>query len=53
MGVVRDAMVNPHSLLVITINGACFLVNTVYLLLFLIYSARKQRIKVLLILLAK
>ncbi|KAI3804491.1 hypothetical protein L1987_26067 [Smallanthus sonchifolius] len=46
-------LVHPHSLLVITINGAGFLIETVYLLLFLIYSARKQRIKVLLIMLAE
>ncbi|MFS8033192.1 putative SWEET sugar transporter [Helianthus anomalus] len=46
-------MVHPHSLLVISINGGGLFIETVYLLLFLIYSARKQRIKVLLILLAE
>ncbi|KAM0009012.1 putative SWEET sugar transporter [Helianthus debilis subsp. tardiflorus] len=44
-------MVHQHNLLVITINGGGLFIDTVYLLLFLIYSARKQRIKVLLILL--
>ncbi|KAJ0611618.1 putative glutathione peroxidase [Helianthus annuus] len=38
-------MVHPHSLLVITINGAGLFIETVYLLLFLIYSNHKQRIK--------
>ncbi|KAL8196295.1 hypothetical protein R6Q57_025295 [Mikania cordata] len=46
-------VVHPHSLLVITINGTGLLIETVYLLLFLIYSDRKQRIKVLLIILAE
>ncbi|KAJ0609343.1 putative SWEET sugar transporter [Helianthus annuus] len=46
-------MVHPNSLLVITINGAGLFIESVYLLMFLIYSARKQRIKVLLILLAE
>lgn len=41
--------VHPHSLLVITINGTGLVIETVYLLLFLIYSDRKQRIKVVLI----
>ncbi|KAI7725096.1 hypothetical protein M8C21_014239 [Ambrosia artemisiifolia] len=46
-------LVHPHSLLVITINGAGLLIETVYLLLFLIYSDRKMRIKVLIIMLAE
>ncbi|KAJ0809655.1 putative SWEET sugar transporter [Helianthus annuus] len=46
-------MVHQHSLLVITINGAGLFIETVYLLLFLIYSNHKQRIKVLLIMLAE
>ncbi|KAD4178434.1 hypothetical protein E3N88_27025 [Mikania micrantha] len=46
-------VVHPHSLLVITINGTGLLIETVYLLLFLIYSNRKQRIKVLLIIFAE
>ncbi|XP_024996935.1 bidirectional sugar transporter SWEET4-like isoform X3 [Cynara cardunculus var. scolymus] len=39
-------LVHPHSLLVITINGSGFVIETIYLLLFLIYSDRKQRVKV-------
>lgn len=46
-------MVHPHSLLVITINGTGFFIESVYLLLFLIYSDRKQRLKVMLIMLAE
>ncbi|KVH91784.1 SWEET sugar transporter, partial [Cynara cardunculus var. scolymus] len=46
-------LVHPHSLLVITINGSGFVIETIYLLLFLIYSDRKQRVKVLLIALAE
>ncbi|KAK1430656.1 hypothetical protein QVD17_13552 [Tagetes erecta] len=46
-------LVHPHSLLVITINGAGLFIETVYLLLFIIYSDRKQRIKVILIILAE
>ncbi|KAK9059351.1 hypothetical protein SSX86_021971 [Deinandra increscens subsp. villosa] len=46
-------VVHPHSLLVITINGTGLLIETVYLLLFLIYCGRKQRIKVLLIMLGE
>ncbi|CAI9291073.1 unnamed protein product [Lactuca saligna] len=42
-------VVHPHSFLVITINGTGLLIETVYLLLFLIYCDRKQRIKMLLI----
>nr|XP_043630918.1 bidirectional sugar transporter SWEET4-like [Erigeron canadensis] len=42
-------MVHPHSLLVITINGTGFVIETVYLTLFIIYSDRKQRLRVLLI----
>ncbi|XP_071727555.1 bidirectional sugar transporter SWEET4-like, partial [Rutidosis leptorrhynchoides] len=44
-------MVNPHSLLVITVNGAGFVIESVYLMLFLIYSYRKQRVKVMVIML--
>ncbi|KAF5774706.1 putative SWEET sugar transporter [Helianthus annuus] len=46
-------MVHPHSLLLVTVNAAGFLIETIYLLLFLIYSNRKQRIKVQLIMLAE
>ncbi|XP_076949958.1 bidirectional sugar transporter SWEET4-like [Bidens hawaiensis] len=46
-------MVHPHSLLVVTINGAGFVIETVYLLLFVIFCDRGQRIKVLLIMLGE
>ncbi|XP_076882706.1 bidirectional sugar transporter SWEET4-like [Bidens hawaiensis] len=46
-------MVHPHSILVITINGAGIVIESVYLLLFLIYSNRNKRIKVVLIILAE
>ncbi|XP_076890478.1 bidirectional sugar transporter SWEET4-like [Bidens hawaiensis] len=42
-------MVHPHSILVITINGAGFVIEAAYLLLFLIYSNRNKRIKIVLI----
>nr|GEY59495.1 bidirectional sugar transporter SWEET4-like [Tanacetum cinerariifolium] len=45
--------VHPHSLLVVTINGTGFFIETVYLILFLFYSAPKQRLKVLLIMVAE
>ncbi|CAN4127180.1 unnamed protein product [Withania somnifera] len=40
--------VQPHSILVITINGTGLGIEIVYLMLFLLYSDRKQRIKVIL-----
>ncbi|KAK3030623.1 hypothetical protein RJ639_035827 [Escallonia herrerae] len=46
-------MVHPHSTLVVTINGSGFAIELVYLLLFLIYSDRKKRLQVLLIMLAE
>ncbi|PHU28098.1 Bidirectional sugar transporter SWEET5, partial [Capsicum chinense] len=42
-------MVQPHSILVITINGTGLGIEIVYLMLFFLYSDRKQRIKVILI----
>ncbi|CAN6444489.1 unnamed protein product [Victoria cruziana] len=39
-------LVHPHSLLVITINGCGLAIELVYLSLFLIYSDRKQRLKI-------
>lgn len=45
--------VHPHSLLVVTINGTGLFIETVYLILFLFYSAPKQRLKVLLIVVAE
>ncbi|ERN06598.1 bidirectional sugar transporter SWEET4-like [Amborella trichopoda] len=44
-------IVHPHSTLVVTINGAGLLIELTYVLLFLIYSAKKQRLKVFLYLL--
>ncbi|XP_071740834.1 bidirectional sugar transporter SWEET4-like [Rutidosis leptorrhynchoides] len=46
-------MVHPHSFLVLTINGAGFLIASVYLLLFLLYSDRQQRLKVMSYILAE
>ncbi|KAF7828113.1 Bidirectional sugar transporter SWEET4 [Senna tora] len=40
-------IVHPHSILVVTINGSGCVIELVYIALFLIYSQRKQRIKVL------
>lgn len=45
--------VHPHSILVITINGAGIVIESVYLLLFLFYSNRNKRIKIVLIILAE
>lgn len=44
-------VVHPHSLLVITINGAGFLIELVYLIMFVLYSDKKGKIKVILIIL--
>lgn len=41
-------MVHPNSLLVVTINGAGCVVETIYVTLFIIYSDRKKRLKVFL-----
>lgn len=46
-------MVHPHSLLVVTINGTGFLIESVYLIFFIIYSNRKPRNKLLLIILGQ
>ncbi|CAL5433476.1 unnamed protein product [Camellia sinensis] len=46
-------MVHPHSLLVITINGSGLVIELVYLLLFLTYTDRKKRLRVLLIILGE
>ncbi|XP_024995431.1 bidirectional sugar transporter SWEET4-like [Cynara cardunculus var. scolymus] len=42
--------VHPHSLLVTTTNGAGIVIESVYLLLFIIYSDSKKRIRVILVL---
>ncbi|KAF7810523.1 bidirectional sugar transporter SWEET4-like [Senna tora] len=44
-------MVHPHSILVVTINGAGCVVELTYVIIFLIYSQRTNRLKVLLFLL--
>ncbi|KAK7256402.1 hypothetical protein RIF29_29847 [Crotalaria pallida] len=41
-------MVHPHSLLVVTINGAGCAIEMIYVILFLIYSDRKKRLRVFL-----
>ncbi|CAI9762584.1 unnamed protein product [Fraxinus pennsylvanica] len=46
-------MVHPHSTLVVTINGTGFVIEVVYLSLFLIYSDRKKRLRLVLILAAE
>ena len=46
-------IVHPHSTLVWTINGAGTAIEIVYLLLFIIYSDSKKRLKVLLIVLVE
>ncbi|XP_059664597.1 bidirectional sugar transporter SWEET4 [Cornus florida] len=45
--------VHPHSILVVTINGTGFVIELLYLLLFVIYSDKKKKLKVLLIMLAE
>ncbi|KAL2551084.1 Bidirectional sugar transporter SWEET7 [Forsythia ovata] len=45
--------VHPHSTLVVTINGTGFVIEIVYLSLFLIYSDRKKRLRVVLIVVAE
>ncbi|KAK1438559.1 hypothetical protein QVD17_04368 [Tagetes erecta] len=46
-------LVRPHSLLVSTTNGAGFVIEFVYLLIFIFYSDHKKRIKVLMALLVE
>ncbi|KAM7491509.1 hypothetical protein LguiA_034430 [Lonicera macranthoides] len=46
-------MVHPHSTLVVTINGSGFTIELVYLTLFLIFSSRNKRVRVLLVMLAE
>ncbi|PSR91418.1 Bidirectional sugar transporter like [Actinidia chinensis var. chinensis] len=46
-------MVHPHSILVVTINGFGTFIEFVYLLLFLWYSDRRKRLKVLVIMLVE
>lgn len=46
-------IVHPHSTLVVTINGAGCLIEITFIILFLIYSDGKQRIKVVAMLLVE
>lgn len=46
-------MVHPNSILVVTINGVGSVIELVYLLLFLRYSDRRKKLRVLLIMLAE
>ncbi|XP_078431704.1 bidirectional sugar transporter SWEET4-like [Wolffia australiana] len=46
-------LVHPHSLLVITINGAGLVIELTYVLLFLLYSHGRARLRVFAILLAE
>ncbi|KAI5655303.1 hypothetical protein M9H77_32490 [Catharanthus roseus] len=45
--------VHPHSTLVVTINGTGFVIEIVFLSLFILYSDRKKRIRVLIIMLGE
>ena len=38
--------IHPHSILVVTINGAGFFIELLFLILFVIYSDKKKRIKI-------
>ena len=46
-------LVHPHSILVITINGAGLVIELTYVLLFLLYSQGRTRLRVLVIFLAE
>lgn len=46
-------MVHPHSILVITINGSGTAIEVIYIILYLIYSDKKKRLKVVLALLVE
>ncbi|CAK9169272.1 unnamed protein product [Ilex paraguariensis] len=46
-------MVHPHSTLVVTINGTGFAIELVYVFIFIIYSDRKKRLRVVLTMLAE
>ncbi|XP_009395814.2 bidirectional sugar transporter SWEET4 isoform X1 [Musa acuminata AAA Group] len=43
-------MVHPHSTLVLTINGSGLVIELTYVIIFLLYSERNQRLRVLLVL---
>lgn len=42
-------MVHPHSTLVVTINGTGFVIELVYLILFIVFSNRGNRLRVIMI----
>jgi solute carrier family 50 protein (sugar transporter) len=46
-------IVHPHSLLVVTINGSGTAIELAYIILFFIYSDKKKRLRVLLVLLVE
>ncbi|KAH9719067.1 Bidirectional sugar transporter SWEET7 [Citrus sinensis] len=46
-------MVHPHSILVITINGSGTAIEVVYIILFVLHSDKKKRIKVMLVVLVE
>lgn len=46
-------MVHPHSTLVLIVSTLGFVIELVYLSLFLVYPERKKRLKLLLIMLAE
>ncbi|KAH7864387.1 hypothetical protein Vadar_029015 [Vaccinium darrowii] len=46
-------MVHPNSILVVTVNGAGVVIELVYLFLYLWYSDRRKKLRVLLIMLAE
>ncbi|XP_021767825.1 bidirectional sugar transporter SWEET4-like [Chenopodium quinoa] len=41
--------IHPNSILVVTINGAGFFIELIYLILFVIYSDKKNKLKIVLI----
>ncbi|XP_047306724.1 bidirectional sugar transporter SWEET4-like [Impatiens glandulifera] len=46
-------IVHPHSLLVVTINGAGFCIQLIYLFIFVIYSNKRMRLRVVSVVLAE
>ncbi|WMV57368.1 hypothetical protein MTR67_050753 [Solanum verrucosum] len=46
-------LVHPHSILVVTINGTGLGIEVVYLMLFLLYSEKKKRMKIFLIIIGE
>ncbi|KAL7123601.1 hypothetical protein ACP275_01G115400 [Erythranthe tilingii] len=46
-------MVHPHSTLVVTINGTGFVIEIIYLSIFLIFSDYKKRVKIVVVVVAE